>query len=149
MPDGLKFTKLGVQLADLQLAYGDRLAEANLLMSSNHYGSAIAHGLYALEIYLKIIICLRLDLDALPTAFHTHDLAGLLVLSGLKRRMDALGIHPVKRNWDDLLAFNPRHIQGIFRYEPNTKADQDEARKVLDELQDPAHGVLTWLKAQS
>ena len=144
------FTEKGASLSDLQGAYPDRLAEANELCVLGRHGSAIALGLYALEIYLKVRICLRLDLSDLPRAFQVHDLDGLLVLSGLKRRMDALGSHPVKRNWD-FLSFPKKNRLDVseLRYKPNanwTRADTDD---VLLRIQDPNDGVLTWLLAQA
>ncbi len=75
--------KPGAQRTDLLAAYPDRLAEAGDLFDGARYGSAIALALYALEIYLKVRICMRLDLDALPKAFQIHDLDGLIMLSGL------------------------------------------------------------------
>jgi hypothetical protein len=145
----VRFTTFGATLADLQAAYPDRLAEANELLGQSRHGSAIALGLYALEIYLKVRICLRLDLDALPTAFQTHELDGLLVLSGLKRRMDHLGIHPVKANWDVLSSPSMRsqHVNDC-RYKANAYWTPDRAVDVLSKIQDPNDGVLTWLLAQ-
>ena len=45
-------------------------------------------GIYASEIYLKVRACKKLDLDELPRAFELHDLDGLLVVSGLSRRLE-------------------------------------------------------------
>jgi hypothetical protein len=143
------FTKLGAALLDLRNAYPDRLAEANLLLNSGHTGSAIALGLFALEIYLKMRICERLDLAELPKAFHIHALDGLLVLSGLKTRMDSLSTQPVKANWEYLTSPNLRvqHI-GELRYKPNDSWSQAYADDILKKIQDPTEGVLTWLSAQ-
>ncbi len=145
----VRFTTFGATLADLQAASPDRLAEANELLGQCRHGSAIALGLYALEIYLKVRICLRLDLDALPTAFQTHELDGLLVLSGLKRRMDHLGIHPVKANWDVLSSPSMRsqHVNDC-RYKANASWTPTRAADVLSKIQDSNDGVLTWLLTQ-
>jgi hypothetical protein len=143
------FTRLGATLIDLRDAYPDRLAEANLLLNSGHTGSAIALGLFALEIYLKVRICQRLDLTALPKAFQIHALDGLLVLSGLAARMDSLGNHPVKANWDYLSSptLRMQHVSEL-RYKPNNTWSQTYANDILSKIQDPTEGVLTWLSAQ-
>jgi hypothetical protein len=145
------FTVFGATLADIRAAYQDRLAEANelLLAGNGRHGTAMALAIYAVEIYLKVRICERLDLDALPRAFQIHDLESLLVLSGLKRRMDALGKHPVESNWDDLISPPLRllHINDL-RYRPNSIWTEADAVEVLTKIQDPVHGVLPWLSAQ-
>jgi hypothetical protein len=146
---GDKFTKLGATLADLQDTHADRLTEANELVLAGRFGSAVATALYSLEIFLKVLICRKLDLAQLPTGFQIHDLAGLLVLSGLRTRMESLGSHPVKSNWEALLALNDRHTRGEFRYEPNAKTTQAQANDVLNQHQNATDGVLTWLITQS
>jgi hypothetical protein len=147
MPDD--FTRLGASLADLQASYPDRLAEANHCFGQGCYGTAMALALYALEIYLKVRICIRLDLQQLPVAFQTHNLDGLLVLSGLKTRMDHLGNHPVKANWDFLAspALRAQHVNE-FRYKPNSSWSPAQSADILGRIQDPTNGVLTWLLAQ-
>ncbi|HMB03661.1 MAG TPA: hypothetical protein VKP69_07955, partial [Isosphaeraceae bacterium] len=77
------FTKPGARRVELQQASVDRQLDARALLAATRYASAIAMGLYALEIRLKVKICFRLDLDALPTAFEVHDFQGLLILTGL------------------------------------------------------------------
>jgi hypothetical protein len=143
------FTNPGASLVDLRSASADRLAEANDLFQQARYGSAIAMALYSLEIYLKVRICLTLDLDDLPVAFQIHRLDALLVLSGFKKRMDQLGTHPVKSNWDSLKvwAANSPHV-GELRYKPNATWTRAEAEDILRKIQDPNEGVLTWLLAQ-
>jgi hypothetical protein len=145
------YTQLGAALLDLRAAHPDRLAEANELLNSGtgRFGTAIALALYALEIYLKVRICERLDLDALPKAFQIHDLDGLLVLSGLKRRMDSLGNHQVKANWDFLSSPTMRmqHVNDL-RYKPNHYWSPLQATDILTRVQDPNHGVLSWLSTQ-
>lgn len=140
----------GTTLVDLQGAYADRLAEANDLFGLARYGSSIALALYALEIYLKVRVCMRLDLDELPTAFQIHKLDGLLVFSGFKKRMDSLGTHPVKQHWDSLSSpeMNAQHV-GDFRYKPNSTWGREQAAEILRQIQDSNEGVLPWLSAQT
>jgi hypothetical protein len=139
------FTKFGSSRLHLEGAYKDRFEEANELLNSHRYGMAIAMALYGLEIYLKVRICERLDLEDLPTAFQTHDLAGLLVCSGIKKRMDGLGISPTKQNWDELC----NQQVDKYRYQPNSITSASDARTTLYRILDPNDGVFPWLKAQS
>lgn len=144
------FSMLGESLTDLQAAHVDRLAEANELFGLGRFGSAIAMGLYSLEIYLKVRICLRLDLPALPKPFQVHELDSLLVLSGLQGRMDLLGIQPIRLNWIALAASTMKAIHpNELRYKPNANWSQAVAKKILDQIQDPNDGVLPWLLAQT
>jgi hypothetical protein len=144
------FSKFGAKLVDLQAAFPDRLAEAEVLFNTAHYGTAIALGIYALEIYLKIRICQRLDLDELPRPFQTHDLDGLLVLSGLKRRMDGLGVHPVKASWASLTGLLSKEPVDVLRYKGNTNYSRAQAEDILyNQIQHQADGVLTWLQQQA
>lgn len=142
------FTKLGATRADLEAAGADRLREANEILDLNHFGTAMALGFYALEIHLKVRICDRLELTQLLAAFHTHDLDGLLVLTGLKYRMDSLGIHPVKLNWNFLSSeWKSRYINDL-RYKSNSLWSRVQAEDVLRRIQDPTEGVIPWLSAQ-
>lgn len=143
------FSSLGESLTDLQAAHVDRLAEANELFGLGRYGSAISMGLYSLEIYLKVRICLRLDLPALPKPFQIHDLESLLILSGLQSRMDSLGSHPIRLNWNVLSSSALKAIHfNELRYRPNVNWSQSEAKTFLHQIQDPNDEVLTWLLAQ-
>ena len=58
----------------------DRLAEGKALLAASYHAWAMATGLFALEIRLKVLICKRLKIDKLPRAFEIHDLDGLLLL---------------------------------------------------------------------
>ncbi len=144
MQGGGSFAKLHTKLADLRIAHEERLKEAKSLLRRGAFGSAIAYGIYAVEIYLKVRICETLDLEALPRAFQIHDLDGLLVLSGLRRRMDALGTSPIKANWDELTTLDVSD----FRYKPANSWTSEQAKKILDQIDHPKEGVLRWLKKQ-
>jgi hypothetical protein len=63
------YTKLGSTVADLEAAWPDRLKDAEALLAAGRNGWAIATGLYALEIRLKVLIARRLDLEQLPRPF--------------------------------------------------------------------------------
>ena len=89
MAGGSKFAKLGAQLADLQARRRGAPPGCRDALCSRRFASAIAMGVYSLEIHLKVRICKRLNLEALPKPFEIHDLEGLLVLSGLQAARDS------------------------------------------------------------
>ena len=136
-------TKLGSALPDLEAAWQDRLKDAEELLAAGRHGWAIATGLYALEIRLKVLICRRLDLDQLPRAFEVHDLAGLLLLAGLSRRIQRKPARGVKRNWDGILMLAP--LLNDFRYTADAKWTAAQAQEFFRQLRDPPNGVLIWL----
>jgi hypothetical protein len=64
-----------------------RLQEAEALFQARHYASALYPAGYAVECYLKLAICITLDWEMLTATFNTHDLVGLLLYSGLDRKL--------------------------------------------------------------
>jgi hypothetical protein len=143
-----KFAKLGAKLADLEEANSDRLKDAEALINGGCHASAIAMGLYALEITLKIAICRRLDIAALPVEFQVHDFEGLLVLSGLSNRLNAVDFAEIKKNWDFLVGeYGPAQVSNL-RYARGSFSD-DQSKDVLRRLRDPVEGVLPWVLAQT
>jgi hypothetical protein len=140
-----RFAKLGAQLADLQLAASDRLQDAEALFAGGRFASAIAMGVYSLEIHLKVKICQRLNLKALPKPFEIHELEGLLVLSGLRAAHDSAPAE-VQKNWE-YVARQAIEINEL-RYLPNANWTQAESSTFLQQLRDPPDGVLPWLLAQ-
>jgi len=145
MAGGPKFSAFGARLADLQVAAVDRLQDAELLFAQGRFASSIAMGVYSLEIHLKVRICLKLNLGALPKPFEIHDLEGLLVLCGLRAAYDTAPA-AVQRNWDDV-ARQAIEINDL-RYLPNGNWTQAQTVTFLQQLRDPPDGVLPWLSAQ-
>ncbi len=137
------FTSLGISRQDLELAWKDRLRDAEILLEADRPAASMAAALYALEIRLKALICMKLDLASLPRAFEFHYLDGLLVASGLSRRLETKGAIKVKKNWDRVTEL----AQGLneFRYMPDGKWRRADAAELLDQLTHPKIGVLTWL----
>ncbi len=140
------FTKFGALVTDLQLAAEDRLADAKALNAANRPATAIATAIYAIEIQLKVLICHRLDLPALPKAFEIHDIDALLVLSGLSQRLYDPSAARVKVNWEEIrgLAANLNNL----RYAPDRRWTPQQAATFLFRLEDPSDGVLSWLLRQ-
>jgi hypothetical protein len=142
---GSKFSTPGARLADLQTAAIDRLTDAEVLFAAGRFASTIAMGAYSLEIRLKVRICTRLNLHALPKAFEIHDLEGLLVMCGLQAARDAAPA-AVQQNWADIA--DQASLINEFRYLPASNWNQTHAAAFLQQLRDPPEGVLPWLLAQ-
>jgi hypothetical protein len=145
MPAVPRFSRLGAQTADLQVAAADRLHDAEVLFAAGCFASAIAMGIYSLEIHLKVLICRRLNLAALPKPFEIHELDSLLVLSGLQAALDSAP-PDVKFNWDQAEAESLQINE--MRYLPSGCRSRTDAEDFLRELRDPPFGVLPWLLAQ-
>lgn len=102
--------------------------------------------IYALEILLKVKICERLELDYLPAAFEIHDLEGLLVMSGLSKKL-MNSDHPpaLQRNWDSL-----RRISGKVNIElrySGTSKSQEDTLNILGQV-NGEEGLIPWLVEQ-
>jgi hypothetical protein len=117
-------------------------------LAAGRSAAAIAAGLYALEIYLKVRICKKLNLESLPKEFEIHDLEGLMVLCGLFRRLNGKPLQGTKlrQNWDKVLRMSG--ILNDLRYLPAGNWASVQAQEFLDQLREPRHGVLTWLQRQ-
>lgn len=147
MSEARSFAKLGASLADLEAAAGDRLADGEALLAAGRYASAVAMGLYSLEIMLKARVCHQLNLPALPRPFEIHDLDGLLALSGLQR---SLNLDPLARdvliNWNSVVDWTAR-LNGL-RYGPASIVRQPDASDFFARLRDQPSGVLPWIANQ-
>ena len=81
-----------------------RLKEAETLFDAELYDGAVYLCGYAVEFALKAKICKLLDVDEYPssgklkTAYAVHDLSQLLLLSGLKNKMNT-GDIKLRTNW--------------------------------------------------
>jgi hypothetical protein len=145
MANGRSFAKLGAPLSELQAAAADRLQDAEALFSPARFASAIAMGVYSLEIHLKVRICQKLDLHALPSLFETHDLEGLLVLCGLQTARNSASA-VMRKNWDAIVDRSSQINQ--LRYQSSSHLTQSHVQTFLEQLRDPPDGVLPWLLAQ-
>lgn len=139
------YTKFGAMLTELEIAAADRLADAEALLVAGRYATSIAMGIYSLEIYLKVGVCKRLDLPALPKAFEIHDLESLLVLTGLSVAFDSAP-QPVRTNWEKIV-IDSGEINAL-RYQPGSLRSQAQARAFLSQLRDPNDGVIPWFLTQ-
>ena len=127
-----------------------RLEEAKALYTAGLYDGAFYLIGYAVETALKACICKLMDEDFPPgsgelaKAFRIHRLKDLVVLAGLRKRLEA------KRSQDIDFAANWDLIEGwseARRYEAIGSSDQSRTQELITALDDPTHGVLTWLKS--
>jgi HEPN domain-containing protein len=147
MPSATKFSKLGVPVGQLEHAAEERLKDARALLDAGRFATSIAYSVYSLEIELKVLVCRRLDLLSLPTAFQTHDLDDLLLLAGVSNLMKRVKRpRQLKRNWDELTDL-PSVDQ--MRYSLNPGWDEVRAKRVLQLLSDPKNGVIPWRRKQA
>ncbi len=143
MGAGRSFANPGTLGTDLTLAAWDRLEDARALVSAGRSAMAIALGLYALEIQLKVLICEHLEITHLPKPFEIHDLDQLLILCGLSRQIDQSSLSLVRLNWENVLGISTKLNE--LRYSPEDRWPIQQAHDFLGWLDDPTHGVMTWL----
>jgi hypothetical protein len=147
MANERSFASLGAKLSELDLAWHDRLKDAETLRSAGRHSSAIAMGLYALEIRLKVRICHVLGLKSLPKPFEIHDLEGLLVVSGLSKPLSARSAKHVRANWTKIK--NTSKQLNELRYQSDQAKNHQDVDNLFDQLNDPHAGVLPWISTQN
>jgi hypothetical protein len=145
MAVGSRFATLGTSVTDLQDAAGERLQDGEMLLLAGRFPSAIAMGVYSLEIHLKVLICRRLNLAGLPKAFEIHELESLLVLSGLQTARDAAS-PTLQFNWEEIADQSLRINE--MRYLSSANWNLNDAQTFFERLRDLPDGVLPWLLAQ-
>ena len=123
-----------------------RFREARLLFEQGCYAGAVYLGGYSVECFLKAAICAALDWDGLRATFAVHDLDGLLLHSGLARRMESKS--EVKDSFASLKEIWIVHGKRSVRYRKPTVFGRDDAQKFLDWVGGEEHGVVPWVKEQ-
>lgn len=111
------FAKLSAASRDLDIAWQDRLEDAQTSKTGGRYAAAISAGLYALEIYLRLRVCQRLDLANFPRILEIHDLEALAIYSGFDNSLNR-GNAPanVNQNWSKLVLMSDS--LNDLRYQP-------------------------------
>lgn len=133
--------------ADLQSLAETRLADGALLLQNGRYAGAYYMLGYAVECALKSSVARHVREHDFPDKklvvdSHTHDLAKLLFLTGLRDSLDArASAEPIFAvNWGTVASWN----EGS-RY--STSITGTLAREFHSAVTDPKSGVLTWLRA--
>lgn len=129
-----------------------RLKEARTLFEKGFYNGACYMAGYSVELALKAALCKTLDIDKLfcdsfkaqTKVFRTHNLADLLVFSGLWTKFE------IARDEDREFDKQWSYLQGIWseqlRYEPVEKMNLSETQKLLDAIDNPTQGILQWIR---
>jgi hypothetical protein len=138
----------GTTRAELALSWQDRMKDAEALHATGRNAVAIMLAIYSIEIYLKVRIYDKLDIQKLPMAFQIHELEDLLILCGLSNILNGTPMQgtKVKQNWDSVRDVSAKLT--ILRYERDSNWYANDAQAVLTQLNDPQDGVLTWLQKQ-
>lgn len=123
-----------------------RLAEAQALERSQHYLGAIYLGGYAVECWLKVAICSTLDWSGLYATCKSHDLAYLLLHSGLRRRIETAA--GVGESFRKIRGIWPEDRGTLLRYCDPSLYDRDQAGSFLRWVVDDSIGVVPWLRKQ-
>ncbi len=132
-----------VELEDL----GDaRLQDAKALLATGRYSAAIYLAGYAVECYLKVAICARLDWKALYPTFKIHDLDVLLLHSGLESRISAAP--KVEDSFKQIVGMWKMDGRDNIRYKDPNSLSKGSAQDFLQWVDDPERGVVPWVKAQ-
>jgi hypothetical protein len=131
-------------VADLELAWKEREDEARELAANAYDSTALSLRLYSLEIRIKTLICKQLKLSHLPKVCKTHDLAELIIFTGMWEELEDPSNGAVRQNWDLLVNFSKVRLNDQ-RYLPRAMLDPKDLKKMYDALDDPRDGVLTWL----
>jgi hypothetical protein len=133
---------LNALLADLEPAWIEREEEAQQLIAMGYNSTGLALRLYSLEIRLKTMICKKLNLPCLPTKCKTHDLAELIIFTGIWEELATDVV--VRQNWDLLVEYSKQRLNDQ-RYLPRASLDLADFTKHMQALDDAKDGVLSWL----
>lgn len=134
-----------VPRATLEQLAEARMREAQALLRVGEYAGAVYLAGYALECYLKVAICARLDWESLLATFKTHDLERLLLFTGLEKRLK-----------DDVSVWlNFKRVVGLWsdgsgnpsvRYRHPEEILKSTAEEFLDWLTVVPEGLIPWLQ---
>ena len=94
---------------------------------------------------MKARICKVLDTPEYPasgklkSAYAVHDFDQLLLLSGLKEKINLAPVE-LYANWSITIPWSPE-----MRYRPKGSVSKDEAEQILNVVRDKPNGVLRWI----
>jgi hypothetical protein len=124
-----------------------KLADAKFLLASDRPANAYYLAGYAVELLLKARISARFQADTIPDPgwlkdIFTHNLEKLVKLALLDDdlRLSADADDQFKARWDI-----------VSEWKEDTRyyaRRQEDAKTLIEAIDDPAHGVFQWLKAR-
>lgn len=130
---------------DLKTLSDMRFEDAEVLLKAGRFSAAYYLAGYAVECALKAVIAISFRAQVIPSqrfvsAVHTHNLAELVSLSGLKAALDAA------KTRDPQFEANWAFVSGWKETSRHERLDPFTAHRMLTSVGDPAAGVLQWLK---
>jgi len=122
-----------------------RLREARALLEAGEYSGAVYLAGYAVECHLKAAICVRLDWESLLATFKTHDLEGLLLYTGLQRKLRNVDL--VRSSFTKIVGlWNGGGREPVVRYDDPASLDQQTAQLFMSSVEGVPEGVIPWLQ---
>lgn len=125
-----------------------RLKEVKVLFNNKLYDGAFYLAGYIIELALKARICKILDMDypdtgELSRSFKTHKLENLLKLGGLhgKFEQELSNNRDFQINWSLILSWSEE-----FRYYPTGTNTRNNVQDLINAIENPNNGILTWIK---
>jgi len=135
-----------IKYQDLKLIAEARLEDARILYQNNRFDGAAYLCGYVVEIALKAKICKALSILEYPddgnnkSIFSSHDFDRLKLLAGLQEEI-TLRHKRLFTNWSLLTQWKPER-----RYDPVGTHSKQEVRQLLNALENPGWGFLSWVK---
>ncbi len=133
--------------ARFQALADERIVDAEAFILAGRWSGAYYLAGYAVECGLKACIAKLTNAEDFPDknfvlSCHTHVIEDLVRLAGLKdqRDIDAAANPAIGRSWTIVKNWGEK-----ARYQ---SWSEDEARKLVIAVSDPANGVMTWIKAR-
>jgi hypothetical protein len=117
------------------------------LAAGNRFAGAVIMALFSVEILLKCLICRNIREQELPRIFEEHDLEGLLMMAGLRSKLQSRRNRKINLNWAKIQELGEKCVK--FRYVPESAViDAAKFKEFQTRLEDPNTGVFSWLKRQ-
>lgn len=138
---------LAMNRTALQQLAESRILEAKVLLAAQLWSGAYHLAGYCVECALKSCVLVRIERDGVifedkkfSEQCWTHDLIRLVKLAALDTARDADAVlNPARwQNWLTVQGWNEES-----RYHPWTRQD---AERIVNAIDDPADGVLPWIK---
>lgn len=140
--------------ADLRTLANSRLASVKLLITNGDYDGAVYLIGYVLEYALKAVVCKKLNLIYYPdnaiykgergNLFKTHSFDILITLCGLSQFMTITNAPKrLYENWSELTKWTT-----ATRYQPIGTYTEQNAKRMLEALEESPDGVLTWIRGK-
>lgn len=135
-------TRESVTLTDLKRVAQARIREFHALKEKKLYAGAIYMGRVAVEVYLKCLICRRLNKKGLPELFHSHDLGGLLYYAGLREELKLPRNNKRQQSFESING----QVLNALRYQNPGKVKLSHCNDWNRWLNDRSEGLIPWLQ---